>query len=88
MLDEHRILQECEQNSLNVSTILQIAQNNQADVSPNNFRSNTTDFDPIKQKIDQVHKKIRRLEAHHERLASDNRQFHQRMKIACRIGDK
>ena len=61
--------------------------NDQVELSHNNSRSNTTDFDLIEQKIDQVHNKIGRLEAGHERLATDNRQFHQRKKISYRIGD-
>ena len=61
--------------------------NDPVELLHNNSRSNTTDFDLIEQKIDQVHQKIGRLEAGHERLASDNRQFHQRKKILYRIGD-
>ena len=61
--------------------------NDQVELSHNNSRSNTTDFDPIEQRIDQVHKKIGRLEADHKRLDTDNRQFHQRKKISYRIGD-
>ena len=61
--------------------------NDPVELLHNNSRSNTTDFDQIEQKIDQVHQKIGRLEAGHERLASDNRQFHQRKKSSYRIGD-
>lgn len=53
--------------------------NDPVELLHNNSRSNTTDFDQIEQKIDQVHQKIGRLEAGHERLASDNRQFHQQV---------
>ena len=59
----------------------------QVELSHNNSRSNTTDFDLIEQKIDLVQEKIGRLEAGQERLATDNRQFHQRKKISYRIGD-
>ena len=62
-------------------------QDDQVELSHINSRSNTTDFDLMEQKIDQVHNKIGRLEAGHERLATDNRQFHQRKKILYRIGD-
>ena len=61
--------------------------NDQVELSHNNSRSNTTDFDLIEQKIDQVQEKIGRLEAGHERLATENRQFHQRKKSSYRIGD-
>ena len=64
-----------------------VSPNDQFELSHNNSRSSTTDFDLIEQKIDQVHEKIGRLEAGHERLATENRQFHQRKKILYRIGD-
>lgn len=54
-------------------------QDDQVESLHHNSRSNTTDFDLIEQKIDQVHNKIGRLEAGHERLATDNRQFHQQV---------
>ena len=61
--------------------------NDQVELALNISRSNTTDIELIEQKIDQVHKKIGRLQAGHERLDTDNRQFHQRKKISYRIGD-
>jgi len=55
------------------------ATNDQVELLHNNSRTNTTDFDLIEQKIDQVQEKIGRLEAGHERLAIENRQFHQQV---------